>query len=204
MRVVILTALAATLGCGCGVRALPPPDPPRREVPRGVELPDEPPPRPGTSRVMLDADGEPAKVVAVGDGTHALCTTPCVVDLPYGSHSLVLQSILDEERRSRAELEVGPRPKIFRHTLGERHDGGAANTLGTSLVAVGLLAAATGAVFWAGGALARSADGAPNGLEGTGRLVTGLGAGAVIVGIPFLVVGRPSERPGATTEWTLP
>jgi hypothetical protein len=200
---VLLVALA-TLSVGCGVRTLPPPDAPTRQVPPDLDVPDDPP-KIGTSRVILDADGERARVLEIGEDPAAarpLCTTPCVLDLPYGTHPLVLQSVTDAERRSRAQLEVGPHAKVFRHALGERRDGGATRTLGTSLLAIGLLAATTGAVFWGGGALARSMDGTPNGLEGTGQLVTGLGAGAVLLSIPLLVAGRPVERPGATTEWT--
>jgi hypothetical protein len=203
---VAVSAWAGVASLGCGVRELPPPQAPSREVPVELDVPEDPP-QPGTSRVILDANGERAKVVELTSGSlrvRPLCTTPCVLDMPYGSHPLLLQSLTDAERRSRADLEVGPYAKVLRHTLGERRDGGTANTVGTSLLVVGALAATTGALFWGSGALSRSLDGEPNGIEGTGRIVTGLGAGAMVIAIPLLLVGRPSERPGATTEWTLP
>ena len=129
-----------------------------------------------------------------------LCTTPCVVDLSYGSHPLVLRSLDDESRQSEAELEVGARAKVFRHTLGQKNDGGGLRMAGASLLTLGLIAAATGAILWVGGVT--STNGTQ--VTATGQVVTGLGASSVVLSIPFLLGGRPTERPGATTQWTLP
>lgn len=211
-RVAVASCLLLAFASGCGTERLPAPAAPPREVPRDVDVPDEPP-APGTSRVVLDANGDKAKVIEVTGtasasaggyqafvvGVRPLCTTPCVVDLPYGSHPLMLRSTTDETRQSELDLDVGPKPKIVRHTLGERKDGGALRTVGASLLMLGITAAVTGGILWAVGSGAKS-----DGLESTGQLVTGLGAGGIGLSIPLLIVGRPTERPGATTEWTVP
>lgn len=219
MRPTALLACIVPLGSlavACGPERLPPPAAPAQEIPHGVDVPDEPP-APGTGRVILDANGDKAKVVeitgsatAVSGGYRAsvvgirpLCTTPCVLDLPYGTHPLMLESTADETRRSEAELEVGPRPKIFRHSLGERKTGGAIGTVGSSLLALGVVTGLTGALFWGVGEMS-SSQGHTSSLTGTGQLLTGLGAGGVVLSIPMLLIGRPTERPSATTEWSLP
>jgi hypothetical protein len=213
-RFVVVAGLFATTGCG--VQQLPAARPPAKELPSGVEVPVDPP-EAGTGRVILDTDGEPAKVIEitgtatgyVGEyaativGIRPLCTTPCVVDLPYGSHPLVLRSISDEHRQSEAEVEVGARAKVFRHTLGERDDGGGLRTMGGSLLTLGILAATTGAILWMVGSASHSGPSSSS-LDSTGRLVTALGGGGILLSIPFLVAGRPTERPGSTTQWSLP
>ncbi|MDB4938716.1 MAG: hypothetical protein JWP87_5688 [Labilithrix sp.] len=213
--VAIVFACAATLlGTGCGVEQLPPVKPPAKLVPVDVDVPPDPP-APGTGRVILETDGEPAKVVEITGtatawtggyratviGLRPLCVTPCVVDLPYGSHPIVLRSMSDETHQSETEIEVGARAKVFRHTLGERKDGGALRTVGGSLLTLGILAAATGAVMWLAGNASSSGS---SSLTANGQLVTGLGAGGVLLSIPFLVAGRPTERPGSTTQWNMP
>lgn len=213
LAVFSLTSVA--LGTGC-TEHLPPPSPPARELPKDVDLPTDPPPS-GAGRVVIDANGDRAKVVeitgaasaAAGNyratfiGLRPLCTTPCVVDLPYGSHPLVLRSTTDASRISELELEVGPRPKIVRHELGERKNGGAANSIGSSVLVLGAITALTGGLLWGLGELSSKPD-QPSGLVGPGQVVTGVGAAGILLSIPLLVIGRPSERPGATTEWTLP
>ncbi|MBX3204214.1 MAG: hypothetical protein KF764_04045 [Labilithrix sp.] len=212
------SALAAVLALasGCGPERLPPPSAPAREVPADLDLPTEPPPA-GAGRVVIDANGERAKVIEItGSATAAagnyratiiglrpICTTPCVVDLPYGTHPLVLRSTTDPTRTSEVELDVGAKPKIVRHTLGERKDGGAAHTIGSSALVLGVVAALTGGLLWGLGELA-SKPGQPSSLVGTGQVITGIGAAGIVLSIPLLVVGRPTERPGATTEWSMP
>lgn len=182
-------------------------------VPADVDVPLQPP-SPGTGRVIIETNGQRAKVVEItghatawagGEsaniiGMRPLCTTPCVVDLPYGLHPLVLRSVDDEARQSEAELEVGSRSRVFRHTLGERSDGGGLRTAGASLLTLGLIAATTGAILWVAGS--STADGSQ--VSATGQLVTGIGASGALLSIPFLIAGRPTERPGATTQWPLP
>jgi hypothetical protein len=212
-RLFVLGAAIGVLATGCGVQRLPAANPPAKVVPSDLDLPLDPPAA-GTGRVILETNGEPAKVVEITGaatassgrytativGVRPLCTTPCVVDLPYGSHPLVMHSLSDETHQSETELEVGARAKVFRHSLGERKDGGAARTVGSSLLTLGLLAVTTGAILWAAGA--SNTNGSD--LAGKGQLVTLLGAGGIGLSIPFLLVGRPTERPGSTTQWNLP
>jgi hypothetical protein len=218
-RFVAAFAGTALLGCavlGCGVEQLPAARPPSRTLPAEVVVPADPP-AVGSGRVILDTNGEPASVVEItsgaatasgavtadsrGVGVRPLCTTPCVVDLPYGSHPIVLRSISDESRQSETELDVGARAKVFRHTLGERTDGGAMRMVGASFLTLGILAFAAGAVVW--GAGSTSSHASPS-LVTNGEVLTGGGAGGVLLAIPFLLMGRPTERPGATTQWSLP
>lgn len=205
---------------GCGPQQLAPPSAPRREAPV-VDVPPDAP-APGTGRVFIDAAGDKAKVVEITGAVSAsagryrativgfrpLCTTPCVVDLPYGSHPIALQSTSDPTRQSEATLEVGPRQKVFRHALGERKDGGALRTVGGTLIGLGAVTAITGAVLWGTGALLNSSSasgsGAKSGLEGTGQVITGIGAVGIVFGLPFFLIDRPTERPGNSTEWTVP
>lgn len=208
-----LAALLASAAGGCGVEQLPAARPPSRTLPAEVVVPAGPPP-PGTGRVILDTDGQPASVVEITGSTvraggaltatiasvKPLCTTPCVVDLPYGTHPIVLRSTSDETRQSEAELDVGARAKVFRHTLGERSDGGGLRVVGASMLTLGILAVVAGAVMWgAGGA---SSPRSPS-LVTSGEVITAGGAGGVLLSIPFLFMGRPTERPGATTQWSL-
>jgi hypothetical protein len=212
-RLLLLGAAMGVLGTGCGVQQLPAAAAPAKVIPADLDVPVEPPAA-GTGRVILETNGEPAKVVEITGtatatngrysativGVRPLCTTPCIVDLPYGSHPLVLHSISDATHQSETELEVGARAKVFRHALGERKDGGALRTVGSSLLTLGVLAAATGAVLWAAGA--SNTNGSD--LAGKGQLLTALGAGGIALSIPLLIVGRPTERAGSTTQWNLP
>jgi hypothetical protein len=201
----------------CGAQQLPPPPAPTREVP-ALDLPDGPPAA-GTGRVIVDTNGERARVSEIASVATAttyrgnmativdvrpLCTTPCVLDLPYGTHPLVLQSTSDESHQSSAELDVGPRQKVFRHALGERTDGGPVRTIGLSLMGLGLVTALTGAVLWGTGAMIESSEHRESSITGPGQVITGIGAAAMLVSLPFLFLARPTERPGTTTEWTVP
>ena len=212
-RFLVAGVFAGLLATGCGVQQLPAVSPPAKVIPTGVDIPEEPP-APGTGRVFLDTNGERAKVVEITGaatassggysativGIRPLCTTPCVVDLPYGSHPLVMHSISDETHQSETEIDVGARAKVFRHTLGERKDGGGIRTAGASLLTLGVIAATTGAILW----LAGSASNDQGSLVSNGQLVTGLGSAGILLSIPLLIAGRPTERPGSTTQWNLP
>ena len=212
-RLLLVGAAMGVLATGCGVQQLPAASPPAKVVPTGLDVPLDPPAA-GTGRVILETNGEPAKVVEITGaatatsgrytatiiGVRPLCTTPCIVDLPFGSHPLVMHSVSDETHQSETELEVGARAKVFRHTLGERRDGGALRTVGSSLLTLGLVAATTGAILWAAGASNTSGSD----LAGKGQLLTALGGAGVLLSIPLLVVGRPTERAGSTTQWNLP
>ena len=112
-----------------------------------------------------------------------------------------MHSLSDDTHQSETDIDVGARAKVFRHTLGERTDGGALRTAGASLLTLGVLAATTGAILWLAGS-ASNTEGSS--LASNGQLLTGIGAGGVLLSIPFLIAGRPTERPGSTTQWNLP
>jgi len=212
----VLALAALALASGCGVKHLEPPNAPPREVPKDLDLPTEPPAQ-GTGRLVIDAHGDKARVVEITGATTAtagnafatvvgvrpVCTTPCVVDLPYGSHPLVFHSTTDEERMSEVDVNVGPRSKVVRHTLGERKGSGAVRALGAVTMTLGITAVVVGAIFWGTGAL-RSNNQDSRDVIGVGQLITGLGAAGVGVSIPLFMLDRPTERPGATTEWHVP
>ena len=184
MRAASLLILLA--GAGCHARELPAPAAPPRTVPDVVVPADAP--GPGSGRVVLEADGEKADVL--DEKARVLCTTPCVVDLAYGTHPLVFVSTSDRSRTSDVDVEVGEEAKVVRHRLGERHDGGAIRSLGFAVLVLGAVTAVAGAAAWATDAT----DHAP--------LITGVGAGVAGLSLPILLFDRPTERPGATTEWT--
>jgi hypothetical protein len=197
MRMAVASLVVAACSA-CGAQQLPPPPAPSHDLP-SVALP-ELPPAAGTGRVIVETNGEAAHVGEVTlASVRPLCTTPCVLDLPYGAHPLLLRSTNDETRASAAEVDVGPRPKVFRHTLGERTDGGPVRPVALSILGVGLLTAVTGGILWG-----VSASGRTGSLRTTGEIATGAGAGAVMLSLPLLFFARPTERPGATTEWSLP
>src|SRR5688572_26236847 len=108
-------ALTAHFLTACAAERLPPPQPPAPRLAAPVAFP-EAPPAPGTGRVVLDADGDHAKVIEVSESsaTTVCPSTPCVVDLPYGSHPLVFHSTTDESRASDVDLDVGPKAKAVR------------------------------------------------------------------------------------------
>lgn len=212
-RIVAAFLVLSLTTTACGVEHLPPPAAPSRELPKDLEVPTEAP-APGHGRVILDTAGQRAKAVEITGaatamsggyaativGVRPLCTTPCVVDLAYGSHSVMFRAEGDPEHQSEAEVAVGTRPKVVRHALGERKTGGAAASVGAALLLTGLSVALTGAILWGVGGASKTGSS----LEGTGQVLTGLGAAGFVLSIPFLIAGRPTERPGATTEWSLP
>lgn len=175
------------LGAGCHAQALPPPPSPARVMP-AVDVPPDAP-EPGTGRVVLEADGEKADVLDAN--ARVLCTTPCVLDLTYGTHPLVFVSTSDRSRASDVDVEVGDEAKVVRHRMGERHEGGALRSLGFAVLVLGAVTAVAGASAWA----TEATDHAP--------IITGAGTGLAALSVPFLFLDRPSERPGSTTELTL-
>jgi len=206
LAVVVLASASAMMGCG--VEHLPPPQAPARDAPAPELVPTHAP-APGTGRVVVDANGERAEVAMVSAtddpsmvAVTPLCTTPCVIELPYGPHPLLFHSTTDPARESEAEVEVGPRAKVLRHAMGERREPGTANTAGTAMIVLGAIAATTGVILLS--AAAAGPDDGRVAIAPLGQAFTIAGAASALLGIPLLLSDRPTERPGATTEWSLP
>lgn len=164
---------------GCHPWEAPPPPAPARAMPSAG-------PEPGSGRVILETDGEKADVL--DEQARLLCTTPCVLDLAYGPHPLLFVSATNRARTSDVDIDVGPEPKIVRHRIGERYEGGTLRSLGFAVLVLGAVTAASGASAWATDAT----EHAP--------LITAAGAGLAALPLPLFLFDRPTERPGSTTE----
>lgn len=207
---------------GC-VRTLPPVAAPPRELPEMRT--DVPEPAPGEGRVALDVVDGPARVdevvarsssrasavavssagtVAVGDAvaegatTAHVCTTPCLVNLPHGTHELIFT--LPSGRADTASVMVGTRPTAYRRVLAIREQplGRGEALAGFSMMMGGLAFAGIG--FGIGPLFV---SGNSSGL-GVGLLVLG-GVGVVLaaIGIPLLALHPADQREGAGVEWYL-
>jgi len=200
----------------CGDIQLPPPAAPLKTLPQPPELPTEPTPE-GGGRLVLDANGEKARVVEVAGATvqshgysfnlvaqRAVCaSTPCVVDVPRGPHRLVFVSPSDPNRGSSVEVDVGGRPKVVRHAMGERIEHNGLKAGSSVAYTLGMLGALTGGSVLFVGALRNGSDpNAGSGLVGAGGAVLGVSAGVIALGITLGILGRTEVREGTTTEWT--
>jgi len=213
-------ALAAAFPLfACGDIQLPPPAAPQKALPQPPEVPSEPVPE-GAGRLVLDANGEQARVVEVAGTTvqsrgytfnliaqRPVCaSTPCVVDIPRGPHRLVFLSKTDENRGSDVELDVGARPKVVRHAMGERIEHNGLKGGSSAALTLGVLGAITGGSVMFGGALASGSStspGAGDGVVTVGGAVLGISAGVLALGITLGILGRTEVRKGSTTEWPL-
>jgi hypothetical protein len=182
-------------------------------------VPDAPvaPPAHGTTRIVLDANGERARVTetlektsiygtsystsaAAFSGTSfttkPLCLTPCVVDLTPGMHALNFQSSSDPQRVGSADVQVGERRKVVRHAMG-RVDKGASwhHLLASSAALLGI-----GAIV--GGALTLPFDHKEfEDHRRAGKVMLLAGGATLAVSIPFMIITRPTWQEGATTEF---
>lgn len=225
----------STLACsGCiGIDRPPaPPAPPRLE-PTAPNLPADPPPS-GQARVVLDAEGEQAKVsrvVAVMNfegqrkarldantplaptrAEEPLCLTPCAVDLRHGAHTFVFTSAQDPLRSSTAEvvLPSNASTTIVRHAIGSEGHMKPGYVGGAMLLLMGGGLATIGGVATAVGAFAKPEmqdDGTMS--DPKAFLVPGLvmlGVGLVTTGLGALMMAnnRPVKQSGSTTTWTKP
>jgi len=184
------------------------------------DVPDQDPPN-GAGRIVLDTPGMKARVteitgvssgvVAMGGyrayataiSSRSTCTTPCVVDLERGTHTLVFQSPDDEERRSTVEVEVKSKPNVFRLEVGREvyHRGLRAG--GTAVLISGLSAASLGGIFLATSSMT-SSSAYDSGSSTSSSLATGLLVGGLVgaaVGTFMLVAGRPDIQKGASTQF---
>lgn len=204
--------LAAALG-GCGAVSVDPPKAPAAEIPK-VEHPESPP-EPGMTRIILDANGDDAKVTEVLETAEArsgmsyafaerkkpVCITPCVVDMKPGVHTLSFESRVDD-RASYVDVQVGSRSKAVRHAMGHplRKSGG--EVWAHALTWLGLTVVGTAALAWAdakaeGGEVARE-------VRGPARAAAFAGLGLMAGGITLMIVSPPTYQPGSTTEIPIP
>lgn len=217
--------LCVSLSTGCATRYLPPPAHPARVVSR-IEA-EPPPPREGEGRVTLDTPDGPARaeliiqrtqIVGPQGGTYVghhghgafvpstqytlrpLCQTPCAVNLPLGAHEILFTSDdPSSDRSSAAYVNVSAAPSIARHAMGRQ-------TSSVGALVGGVLMAGLGAALsLVGGALLLLQDDAnprTQRFDTAGWTTLGIGLGMGVGGVVLGQVGRPSEQPGATTQWT--
>lgn len=217
--------LCNLLAAGCATRYLPPPSRPARVAPR-VE--NEPPSlREGEGRVTLDTTDGPARAdlitqrLQIGSGQsgsyvghhgHAaytpsiqytlrpLCQTPCMVNLPQGTHEILFTGLdLSAGRASASYVHVSAVPSIARHAMGRQ-----SNSVG-ALVGGILLGGFGAALSLLGGALLLlddDSDARRASYDVPGWAALGVGLGLGVGGVVLGQFGRPQEQPGATTQWT--
>lgn len=225
MKRLVTSLVLVAFSCStfaCGEVALPPPAAPAHALPSPPELPNEAVPE-GAGRVVLDANGEKARVIEVAGATvhgqgysfgltaqRPVCaSTPCVVDVSRGPHRFVFLSTSDPNRGSAVEIDIGSKPKVIRHALGERIEHSALNAGSNVSLTLGTLGAITGGSLLLGGALASSSSSNESGsssgtsVTGVGGAVLGVSAGVLVLGITLGILGRTEVRDGSTTEWSL-
>ncbi len=188
-----MLASALALG-GCAIE-YPPVATPHALIP---DVADVPTPAPNQGLLVLDANGEDARITA--DGSTICATTPCAVALDKGSHRLTFFSSHDAARYGDVTVDVSASPRVVRHSLGVRREspglrgaGIATIAVGTSLAGLGLATAGLGLLdenhrsVWttSGGAMAAT------GLIG------------VALGVSFALAARTAIWPAATRTWLL-
>lgn len=221
--IAMLSVSLLTTGC---VTSLPPPAAPERVAPSLAGRPPSAAPE-GSGRVVLDAAGEPARVVEIvgsstsgiitarGYGvvmtttTRPLCLTPCIADLSYGSHALAFMSDADPERGSVASVDVGDHTTVMRHAMGRTTRHPALVVSGATAIGVGALGIGAGAILahdasrgspWTdkyGNSSRVAGDTSP------GYALASLGGALLVTGAILLVLGRTEVQPGASTQWVL-
>jgi hypothetical protein len=202
----------------CGERELPPPQAPAREVP-----PVEPrvnAPAAEQTRLLLDANGERAKVSEVTawsssaavtstgsrwstplsfeDLQRPICLTPCLADFSPGLHRLIFVSD-DGKRSGAADVQVGEQSQVLRIALG-RNEPPKTSQAGALILTV--LGAST---MFVGSLLAASADSMSGSdqseLQERGFTLLGIGAGTMLVGLPWLLLSRGVHQNSTVTDF---
>lgn len=216
-----LGVVAVTLSglIGCGYRDGAPVHAPARTVPVDVE-PRTSPPAPGTTRVLLEANGERATVMEITSSTDAaatvyqngnsgialahsetqapICMTPCFSDMKPGLHVLRFASE-DDLRESTAFIQVNDTPKVVRHAMGHKETTSIGNIVGSAMTISGATLLGTGATLYAVGE-AKDGDHASPVLSSNGLAASGVGLGFMVIGIPLMLLTQPTRRAGSTTE----
>jgi hypothetical protein len=209
-----------TLAASCG-RTLSPPAAPERVVPTNfISIP----PEPGLGHVLLDTPDGPATVVEVtsrssasasgaygvwadasGETTRAVCTTPCEVNLPYGTHELRFTLVDDGSRESTANIVAGEHPSVARHAVGRREVGSLPYIFAGLTTVFAGVAAGTGALFYTVPPLyPTDGNGNPTSSPSGAALPTLIGGGAlVVVSIALMLILQPVNQDGSTSQWVL-
>ena len=221
LKLGIVTATLSGL-MGCGYREVAPVQAPARAVPRDVEARTRPP-APGTTRMLLEANGERATVMEITDSTDSratvhydgstgfgyvhsetqapICITPCFADMKAGLHVLRFTSE-DDLKESTVSVQVNDTPKVVRHALGHEETTSLGYILAIAMTISGATLLGTGATLYGVGEATRDGDSSPA-LSNNGLAAGGVGLGFVLIGIPLMMLTRPTHQPGSTTELPL-
>ena len=205
----ILQVLALT-AAGC-IQALPPRATPGPVVPPPATAPLAA----GLGRLYVDVVDGPTQVrvvrpIAVTETVNdqeieteeledqAICTSPCVLDLPLGRHLLAFP-VRGAGGVDLARVIVSPSPTVYRRALGWRERGGAGFVLGVLGASFG------GASFVTGAALLPTGLAKDNhGLAFAGGIT--LGAGALLTAAGILAIANHpfAEQAGAGAQYGVP
>ncbi len=212
----LAAALSGVVATGCAARTLPPPEVPESRL--AGESPPLPPDVAGFGRVVLEVDegtAEVSEVVANGrearddqgapaavgrEPAHPLCTTPCVVTLLRGEHTLRFRSLVDAENASLGTVAALAWPTAYRHALGIDAPRAGARVAGWIATSVGITAALLGLLA---GVLPRATDSSH---EAANIATWGLSLGGVAalgVGVGLLVGLPATSQPGSGVQFPL-
>lgn len=191
---------ARILGCvlvlgGCAVTH-PPLAAPPAVIPRVADLP---PLAAEQGRLVLDANGEDARISS--DGTTICASTPCAVSLPKGPHRLTFFANGDASRYGDADVDVTARPTVVRHALGVHHDAPGLRVASIVAFAVGGSLAGLGAAVAAPGLIDENNRST---WYGAGGALGAAGLVGIAVGVSFALASRSHVWPGATRTWVVP
>lgn len=211
-----LALLIFSAGCGT-TRQLAPPPAPAHELPWRLmrhEAPHE-----GMGLVALDITDGRGRADLVIDrdtsssagqatvGTHTgwvsssgvsehrrlLCATPCVSELPVGSHEVRFTG--KDGRTTTLLVEARREPQAVRVTLPRYEPHADAQDMSNAAMWFGFIAAAVGGGLWG---LRASKDGADNSVP---EAVTLSGVALLATGILANLATAPTYRPGAATQF---
>jgi hypothetical protein len=207
-------ALVAPLAAGCGVREIDPPQAPAAVFPPNVEV-RHAPTAPGTTRLVLDANGERASIVDVVSSTSAsayvnghmgfasasttvpVCIAPCMADLTPGLHRLAFSSLDDPTEHDEIQVQVGETSKIVRRAMGKYESNFWPHFLAGSVAYAGVTSALVGGIMYSLDASAADGD---KKYAGTDKYLLIGGAVALVASIPVMILTRDVHQRGATTE----
>jgi hypothetical protein len=198
-----LGSLVAPLALsGCLVRTVPPPAPPKEDMPV-IDLPASP--SGGSGLVVVSSDvtarvgaahGQVRSARNMGngvslDGAGSSCErTPCVLTLRYGEHELHFEGTNDSGRTSTANVTVRSDVTVVNHTLGK------SELESSYLYGLGLISVALGALL-----VTRDLSYSDTSAEVKTAELFFSGALAV-AGCAAIFLTTRTKQQGATTQWT--